>query len=411
MIKSHESTVQNEKNVYNTILIGIKTEILREQCPKSKVLCLLFHLYFFWIWYNKNERRFQMGVAKTLFGYLPSGHAVTKYTLSIDGGICCSVLDLGGIIQELLVPDANGEFADVVCGFDHVTDYFRDGAYHGALIGRVANRIKGGRFSLNGVEYVLSQNLGEHHHHGGSNGFSRRFFDVIVADERVPSISLQYHSPSGEEGYPADLDVTVTFTLKDARTLCVHYEALCDAPTPVNLSQHPYFNLAGYRGNTVCDHELQIDALRYLENDAAGLPTGRILSAKGTPMDFTKPKRVGKDIESDFQALQAARGFDHCYCFDAADGMLAHRATLFHAASGREMKLYTTQPTLHLYTANFCDETLPMKGGYRQRPHLGLCLETQKMPDSVHHPHFTNTVLLPGEKYDHTTEYHFSVVI
>lgn len=351
-----------------------------------------------------------MGVTKSLFGHLPNGRAVTKYTLCIDGGIRCSVLDLGGIIQELLVPGANGEFADVVCGFDRVTDYFRDRAYHGALIGRVANRIANGRFSLNGVEYRLSKNLGEHHHHGGVNGFSRRSFDVTVADARVPSISLRYHSPSGEEGYPADLDVQVTYTLKDAHTLCVNYRAFASAPTPVNLSQHPYFNLAGYRGNTVCDHELQIGALRYLENDAQGLPTGRILPVSGTPMDFTHSKRVGKDMEADFYALQAARGFDHCYCFDGADGTLAHRATLFHAESGREMKLYTTQPAVHLYTANFCNEDLPMKGGYRQRPHLGLCLETQKMPDSVHHPHFTDTVLLPGEKYDHTTEYHFSVV-
>ena len=351
-----------------------------------------------------------MGVVKSLFGYLPNGRAITKYTLSRKGGISCSVLDLGGIIQELLVKDARGEYADVVCGFDGAVSYFRDRAYHGALIGRVANRIANGSFCLNGTEYVLSKNLGNHHHHGGVGGFAYRFWDVSVIEGDPPAIALRYHSPAGEEGYPADLDVCVHFALKDANTLSVRYEAYCDAPTPVNLSQHPYFNLAGYRGNTVCDHELWLDALRYLENRADRLPTGRILPVSGTPMDFSVPKLVGADMESAFPALQAARGFDHCYCFDNADGTLAHRATLSHAPSGRELRLYTTQPTVHLYTANFCEESLLMKGGYRQRPHFGLCLETQKMPDSVHHPHFTNTVLMPGEKYDHTTEYRFSVI-
>ena len=351
-----------------------------------------------------------MGVTQSLFGYLPDGRAVTKYTLGQTGGILCSVLDLGGIIQQLRVPDHKGEYADVVCGFESAADYFRDGAYHGALIGRVANRIANGRFSLNGVEYTLSKNLGEHHHHGGVGGFSHRFWNVTVIEGEAPAIALRYHSPAGEEGYPACLDVCVTFALKEPHTLCVHYEAVCDAPTPVNLSQHPYFNLAGYRGNSVCDHVLWLDASHYLENRADGLPTGRILSVNGTPMDFSVPKRVGADIEKDFPALRLAHGFDHCYCFEAADGTLAHRATLFHQQSGREMRVYTTQPALHLYTANFFNEELPMRGGYPQQAHFGLCLETQKMPDSVHHPHFTNTVLLPGEKYDHTTEYHFSVV-
>lgn len=351
-----------------------------------------------------------MGVLKSLFGYLPDGRAVTKYTLSQEGGIRLSVLDLGGIIQELLVPDADGVLGDVVCGFDRVTDYFRDRSYHGALIGRVANRIANGRFTLNGKEYVLSKNLGAHHHHGGVGGFSHRFWSVTVPDEHIPEIILRYHSPAGEEGYPASLDVCVTYTLKNEDTLSVHYEAHTDAPTPVNLSQHPYFNLAGYRGNTVCDHELWIDAPRYLENAPDGVPTGRILSVANTPMDFRVSKRVGNDIDADFPALVMAKGFDHCYCFDGADGMLSHRATLSDVASGREMKLYTTQPALHLYTANFCNEALPMRGGHHQQPHLGLCLETQKMPDSVHHPHFTDIILHPDEKYDHTTEYVFSVV-
>lgn len=351
-----------------------------------------------------------MGVCKSLFGYLPDGRAITKYTMRYGDGIVCSVLDLGGIINELLVPDANGTLANVVCGFGCATDYFRDRAYHGALIGRVANRIANGRFSLNGREYVLSQNLGNHHHHGGVCGFSRRFWDVTVLAGQELAIALRYTSPAGEEGYPANLDVCVTYTLKDARTLSIRYEALADAPTPVNLSHHPYFNLAGYRGNTVCDHVLWLDASRYLENDGEGIPTGRILPTAGTPMDFSTSKLVGKDIDADFPALQSAQGFDHCYCFDGSDGALSHRATLSHPPSGREMRLYTTQPALHLYTANFCDGSLAMRGGYRQRPHMGLCLETQKMPDSVHHPHFTNTVLLPLEKYDHTTEYVFSVI-
>ncbi len=351
-----------------------------------------------------------MGIEASLFGHLPDGRAVTKYTMWQEGGIRCSVLDLGGIIAQLLVPDKSGALADVVCGFERATDYFRDRAYHGALIGRVANRIANGRFYLNGKEYELSKNLGKHHHHGGICGFSRRFWQVTVADEGAPTLLLHYTSPAGEEGYPANLDVRVTYALKDAHTLSIRYEARTDAPTPVNLSHHPYFNLAGYCGNTVCDHVLWLDASCYLESDGEGIPTGQILPTEGTPMDFSAPKSVGVDMDADFPALRAAHGFDHCYCFDGADGTLLHRATLSHQPSGREMRLYTTQPTLHLYTANFCNDALPMKGGYHQKPHLGLCLETQKMPDSVHHPHFTNTLLMPYEKYDHTTEYVFSVI-
>lgn len=351
-----------------------------------------------------------MGVTKTLFGYLPNGRAITKYTLLHESGFRCSVLDRGGVIEELLVPDANGELANVVCGFDRCEDYLKDGAYHGAIIGRVANRIANGRFSLDGTEYALSQNLGKHHHHGGSVGFSHRFWEATVADADAPTLSLRYHSPAGEEGYPANLDVCVTYALKDAHTLSIRYEARADAPTPVNLSQHPYFNLAGYHGNTVCDHVLWLNASSYLENGEEGLPTGRILPVAGTPMDFSVPKCVGRDIDADFPPLREALGYDHCYCLNGADGTLSHSATLSHAASGREMKLYTTQPTLQLYTANFCDAALPMRGGHAQRPHLGLCLETQKMTDSVHHPHFTDVILRPGEKYDHTTEYVFSVV-
>ncbi len=350
-----------------------------------------------------------MGVLKGLFGYLPDGRAITEYTLEAKGGMRCAVLDLGGIITQLLVPDLNGDFANVVCGFDRAIDYFRDRSYHGAIIGRVANRIANGSFVLDGREYVLSKNLGNHHHHGGVGGFSRRFWRVTVPDERVPEIVLQYTSPAGEEGYPANLDVRVTYALRGENTLSIRYEASADAPTPVNLSHHPYFNLASYHGNTVCDHTLWLDASRYLENNAEGLPTGHILSVTGTPMDFSVPKRVGVDIRSDFSAISMARGFDHCFCFDG-EGALCHRATLSHKASGREMRVYTTQPAVHLYTANFFNKDLPMRGGYRQQPHFGLCLETQKMPDSVHHSHFTNTVLRPREKYDHTTEYVFSVI-
>ena len=348
-----------------------------------------------------------MCVSRELFGYLPDGQAVTKYTLQGTGGFRCSVLELGGIIQELCVPNTKGELADVVCGFDCLGDYLCDGAYHGAILGRVANRIANARFTLDGREHVLSRNLGKHHHHGGALGFSRRIWQATVPDTSYPILQLRYTSPAGEEGYPAALDVCVTYTLKENNVLSIRYEATADAPTPVNLSHHPYFNLAGDCGDTVCDHKLWIDAACYLESDAEGLPTGQILPTQGTPMDFSVPKRVGADIDADFPALRIAHGFDHCYCFAPSDGALAHRATLCHPLSGREMRLYTTQPALHLYTANFCDESLPFKGGCRQRPHFGLCLEAQKMPDSVHHPHFTNTVLMPGEKYDHTTEYVF----
>lgn len=350
-----------------------------------------------------------MSIQKSFFGTAPNGTPITEYRMWAKDGICCSVLNYGGILRQLLVPDKNGCMADVVCGFDSAEDYFRDKAYHGALIGRVANRIANATFSLNGKSYTLTKNLGNHAHHGGVTGVSRQFWQVTPVDGASPQLILRYFSPDGDGGFPGNLEITVTYTLKTPYALSIRYQARTDEPTPVNLSNHAYFNLGGYSGNLVSDHELWMDATHYLENDEGKLPTGQILPVTGTPLDFTVTKPIGRDIETDFPAVRDAGGYDHCYVFADAKCDLPHRATLFHPASGREMKVYTTQPALQLYTANVCNENLPLKGGFSQKPHFAVCLETQKMTDSVHHPNFTDTVLLPGQKYDHTTEYVFSV--
>ncbi len=348
-----------------------------------------------------------MSIQKEYFDRLPDGRAVMKYTLQNQSGASVSVLDLGGAIQQLLIPDQYDRKVDIVCGFDHAADYFYARGCHGALVGRFANRIANASFYLNGKKHELSANHNGSHLHGGFGGFHKKLWQVTPIDSADPSLVLFYRSPDGEEGYPGNLDVTVTYTLKEPATLSIRYKARTDAPTHVNLTNHAYFNLGGYDSGEIYDHVLFCDSSYILEIDDNSLPTGGFVPVEGTVFDFRTPKPLGKDIDK----LTQTRGYDHCYCFSRAEHEpLSHRATLIHPQSGRSLRLFTTQPAVHLFTANFSnDPQYPFKGGVPQHPHCAVCLETQKMPDSPNHPHFTPTVLLPGEEYDHTTEYVFSV--
>ncbi len=352
-----------------------------------------------------------MGIVKAFFGSTPDGRAVYSYRLTNKNGMTAVILDFAGAIQQLLVPDREGRLVDVVGGYDTITDYCLGDGAQGSLIGRFGNRIAKGRFTLDGKTYTLACNNGENHLHGGPCGFERQIFAATPVDGEEPSLLLSYTSPDGEEGYPGTLDVTVTYTLKRENALSIRYEAVTDKPTVLNLTNHAYFNLGGFASGKVFDHELWIDADTYLPTDAGLIPTGELRPVKGTPFDFTKPKTVGRDFYADDADLKLAGGYDHCFNFTGGETVTPKkRISLYAPTTGIVMDTYTTLPCVQFYSANFLtNQDHPFKGGYPQGKQNALCLETEKMPDSPNKPHFTSTVLRPGEKYDTTTIYAFGV--
>jgi len=352
-----------------------------------------------------------MSIQKQFFGILPDGREVYRFVLRNKNNMQVAILNFGGAIQQILVPDRRGRFTDVVGGYDNVTDYYLGDGYQGALIGRWGNRICRGKFTLDGKDYSLFINNGPNHLHGGKEGFDHKIWDAAEVDSDEPRLSLHYISPDGEEGYPGTLDVTVTYSLKANNALSIHYVATTDKRTVLNLTNHSYFNLGGFASGKVYEHELQLDADTYLPTDEDLIPTGELKSVEGTPFDFRTPKAVGKDLFTPNRDLEIAGGYDHCLNFvggESREPVL--RATLYHPASGREMKVVTNQPSVQLYSGNFLtNEAHPFKGGYPQAKQNALCLETQHMPDSMNHENFTNVILEPSETYDYTTEYIFGV--
>lgn len=352
-----------------------------------------------------------MSIVKQQFGITPDGCMTHRYTMKNEAGMSVSILDFGGAIQQILVPDRDGRFCDVVGGYDHIYDYYYGDGYQGALIGRVGNRICRGKFTLEGKDYSLYINNGENHLHGGKVGFDHKIWEVTPTDGEEPSLALHYVSPDGEEGYPGTLDVHVTYTLKKTNALSIRYTATTDRTTILNLTNHCYFNLGGFASGKVYDHELWLDADTYLPTDETLIPTGEQKSVAGTPFDFRTPKAVGKDFFAEDTNLKLGGGYDHCFNFVGGESKEpVCRASLYDPKSGREMRVITNQPCVQFYSGNFLtNEKHPFKGGYPQAQRNALCLETQHMPDSINQKGFTNVVLKPGEKYDYTTEYVFSV--
>ena len=352
-----------------------------------------------------------MSIYKDLFGTLDDGSKVYAYTLRNANGIEVKIMNYGGTVLQINVPDRNGVMADVVGGYDSLSSYVGGDGYQGAIIGRFGNRIAAGKFTLDGVEYSLAINNGANHLHGGLSGFDSKIWEVTEIDSDEPSLELRYTSEDGEEGYPGRLDVTVTYKLTADNAISINYRAHTDKKTVINLTNHSYFNLAGCTSGNILDHELWVDADTYLPTDKGLIPTGDIVSVEGTPFDFRTPKTIGRDFHADDTALKYAGGYDHCFNFAGGEtGKIEHRACLYDSKSGRMMDLYTDQPCVQIYTANFLNnEKYPMKNGFEQKPFSFVCLETQHMPDSINHKGFTSCVLSPGETYDYTTVYKFSV--
>ena len=346
------------------------------------------------------------GVTKASFGKTLVGQPVEIYTLTNSHGMVAKIMTYGALLTELHVPDKNGKLDDVVLGFDNLDAYLAGHPYFGATAGRVANRIAGGKFSLEGKEYILATNNGPNHLHGGEKGLDKRVWKAIPEESGGdPAVEFAYVSPDGEEGYPGNLSITVTYTLTDDNELRIDYTAGTDKATPVNLTHHSYFNLAGEGNGTILDHELTLMADQYTPVDDTGIPTGELKPVSGSVMDFTTPVPIGARID---EVGSDPGGYDHNYVLRSQDGTLTSSALVYHPGSGRVMEILTTEPGIQFYTGNFLDGTLTGKAGKVYAKRSGFCLETQHYPDSVNQPTFPSVILKPGETYRHTTVHRFT---
>jgi aldose 1-epimerase len=334
--------------------------------------------------------------------------AVAEYTITNSSGMQAGILNYGGTITKLITPDKKGKMGDVVLGFETFSGYTqKNEPYMGALVGRYANRIANAKFTLDGKPYKLAPNNFGNSLHGGNVGFDKVIWNVEKIGDS--SLRLTYQSKDGEEGYPGNLNVQVIYTLGSDNSLKIDYTATTDKATPVNLTNHSYFNLSAGKDSTILDHVLQLNADKYTPVNDQLIPTGQIADVKGTPMDFTSAKAIGKDIGN------VKGGFDHNWILNKNGGdpdsyREQEAATVFNPGSGRFMEVFTTQPGIQFYSGNFLNGALQVtKGGRVYNPHAGLCLETQHYPDSPNKPSFPSTILKPGETYRQTTVYKFSV--
>ncbi len=347
----------------------------------------------------------RLSVTQTPYGETPSGEPVMLYTLTNAQGLRTEIIEYGAIIVSLFVPDRDGQLGDIALGFDDLESYVRRNPLFGAVVGRYANRIADARFMLDGVEHRITANAGKNHIHGGGN---RRFDKVVwkgapYRREGEVGVRLLHFSPDGEEGFPGNLNCTVTYALTDENALKVRYTATTDKPTILNLTNHSYFNLAGAGNGDVLKHEMQINASWYTPAGAGLIPTGEIHRITGTPLDFTEPHAIGARIAE----LTETRGYDHNYVLDGAYGASVLAARVHEPSTGRVMEVFTTEPGVQLYTSNGM-KNVKGKGGKIYNRYFGFCLETQHFPDSPNKPHFPSTVVRPDRRYESETIFKFS---
>lgn len=342
-------------------------------------------------------------ISRSNFGTLRDGERVDEYTLSSGNGVTAHILTWGGIIRTLTTPDKTGRTADIVLGFDSLAAYEDRHPYFGTITGRVANRIASGRFSLDGKTYSLAINNGPNHLHGGINGFDRKNWKAHT--ETTPeavSLILSHVSPDGDEGYPGAVSVEVRYTMHSKNTLRVDYRATTTKATPINLTNHAYFNLAGHASGDILQQHLQIFADSYLPVDENLIPIGTVAPVQNTPFDFRQPHSIGEHI------AEVGLGYDHNFVLGLSSHGLRRAAYAWDPASGRSLEVTTTQPGIQFYTGNYLSDKEVGKGGVPYKKHAGFCLETQGFPDAINQPNFPSTVLKPGEEYAHTTILSFS---
>ncbi|MCD8224113.1 MAG: galactose mutarotase [Clostridiales bacterium] len=350
-----------------------------------------------------------MAWKKERFGEMPDGRAVSVYTMTNKNGVSATVTDLGGIWLSMLVLDREGTPADVLLGYDTVEGCLTKSGHLGEVIGRCANRIGGAAFTIGGKTYTFPVNSGTRNNiHSGPDFYRDRLWRAHVSEsDKETTVSFSLYSPDGDQGYPGNAEITVSYTLTEDNALKIHYEMTADADTIANFTNHAYFNLAGHNAGSICEQKVWIDADNFTITDAESIPTGALIPVRGTPMDFTSLKRIGDEIDADYQPLITSGGYDHNWALNHKPGCPALSAKAVDEASGRIMEVYTDLPGIQFYTANGL-KNQEGKGGALYNPRCAYCFETQYFPDAVNKPQFASPILKAGERYDTTTIYKFS---
>lgn len=346
------------------------------------------------------------------FSKVTGQDTIGLYTLTNASGATVQFTNYGARVVSLWMPDNKGVLQDVVWGFSSIDEFLNTTSiYCGPIVGRYGNRIGEGKFTLNGEEYQLSINDGKNHLHGGTGGFEARIWDAeeVIVDGKN-AIKMTYFSPDGEEGYPGNLTLSVTYCLTDDNELSIDYSATTDAPTVINPTSHIYFNLTGTSANTILNHILKLNASAFTPTDDGLIPTGDIAQVDGTPLDFRKPTAVGERIDMDYEPLKFGKGYDHNFILDKDSNEVSEAAYIYSPKSGIAMTVFTDQPAIQFYSGNFWDGTCIGKGGEADNYRSGFALETQNYPDAPNHDNFPSSVLNPGETYSQHTVYKFSVV-
>lgn len=357
----------------------------------------------------QNNKKVEKMIEKSLYGKLPDGKEVYQFTLKNNSGMEVKIINYGAIVRSIIVPDRNGKFEDVTLGYDSLSGYMNDNSYQGAIVGRYGNRIGKGKFKLDDKEFQLTINDGENHLHGGKLGFHKVLWDAkVVADTGEPALQLTYISPDGEEGYPGNVTISVTYTLTNNNELRIDYKGTTDKPTILNPTHHSYFNLSGNPLNTILDQQLTIEADTFTPVDKGLITTGEKRSVDKTPMDFRTPFAIGARINDKYEQLTFGKGYDHNWVLKNYDGKVNKAVELYESVSGRLMTIYTDQPGMQFYSGNFLDGSIKGKSGINYQYRTGLCLEAQCFPDSPNKPEFPSVTLRPGQEYKQTTIYQFS---
>lgn len=350
-----------------------------------------------------------MKITQKSFGKTSKGEEATLYTIANSNGMKVTFTNYGANIVSIFVPDSKGNVADIALGFENIAGYEENGPGFGSFIGRHANRIGGARFELNGKVYELEKNDGENNLHGGSVGYNKFIYEAeIYEEEDIASIEFSRLSPHMEQGFPGNLDISVTYSLTETNELVIEYYANSDKDTIVNLTNHCYFNLAGHNSGSIQDHQVWIKANQFTPTTKDLIPTGELSDVSGTPMDFRTMKKIGQDIDADYEPLKMAGGYDHNFVLDTSGTEVEKVAELYEEKSGRRMEIFTDMPGIQLYTANMLNPVKNGKGGATYAKRTGVCFETQYFPNSCNIKTFPSCVLKAGKEYDSVTIYKFS---
>ena len=349
----------------------------------------------------------KMGIIEKFYGTTKNNEKVNMYTIKNNCNIEVDIINYGGIVVAIRVPDKVGNIDDVALGYDNLEAYENGDKYFGALIGRCGNRIKNASFKLNGKEYNLAKNNGNNHLHGGNIGFDKVVWNAEIVEEN--KLKLSYFSKDGEENYPGNLNVSVYYSLNDQNELKIEYYATTDEDTIVNLTNHSYFNLSGKLSDNILNEELLINADKFTVTDSESIPTGELRDVSNTPMDFRTLKVIGNDIDSDYEQIRFGQGYDHNWMLNAKGDINTLAAKVVDETSGRIMEVYTTNEGVQFYSGNFLDGTGSSKNGNGYNKRSGLCLETQFVPDAINNNNFTSCILKKDEEYNHMTIYKFSI--